>query len=94
MELEFKLSQARIIENEKISKDEVLIGAKVKLQDIDTSEELEYTIVSEMESDYEQGKISVTSPVGRGLLNHKINEVVEIKIPAGVLKYKILNISR
>ncbi|MFH1440617.1 MAG: transcription elongation factor GreA [Candidatus Omnitrophota bacterium] len=94
MELEFKLSQARIIENEKISKDEVLIGAKVKLLDMDTSEELEYTLVSEMESDYEQRKIAVASPVGRGLLNHKVNEVVEIKIPAGVLKYKILKISR
>lgn len=93
-DLEFKLSQVRIIENEKISKDEVLIGAKVKLQDLDTSEELEYTLVSEMESDYEQGKIAVTSPVGKGLLHHKINEVVEIKIPAGVLKYKVLEISR
>ncbi len=47
-----------------------------------------------MESDYEQGKIAVTSPVGKGLLHHKINEVVEIKIPAGVLKYKVLEISR
>ena len=57
-------------------------------------EELEYTLVSEVEADYDQGKISIASPVGRGLLGHKENETVEIKIPAGILKYKILKISR
>ncbi|MDD4908230.1 MAG: GreA/GreB family elongation factor, partial [Candidatus Omnitrophica bacterium] len=45
-------------------------------------------------ADYEQGKISILSPVGKGLMNHKENETVEIKIPAGILKYKILKISR
>jgi transcription elongation factor GreA len=77
-----------------IPQDQVLIGATVKLKDMDTDEELEYTLVSELESDYAQGKISVTSPVGSGLLGHKENEVVEIKIPAGILKYKIVRISR
>ena len=93
-ELEEKLAHARIIDNEKMSKDEVLIGATVKLKDLDTGEELEYTLVSEAEADYDQGKISTTSPVGKGLLNHKENEAVEIQIPAGMLKYKILKISR
>ena len=93
-ELEFKLSHARILDHENMSNDEVLIGAKVKLKDMDTDEEMEYTFVSEMESDYSLNKISVTSPVGKGLLGHKLGEVVEIKIPAGILKYKILNISR
>lgn len=93
-ELEFKLSRARILENEKITNDEVLIGATVSLKDLDTAEELEYTLVSEEEADYSQGKISVSSPVGKGLLNHKVNEDVEIKIPAGILKYKVLRISR
>ncbi len=93
-ELESKLSRARILDNEKITSDEVLIGAKVSLKDLDTAEELEYTLVSEEEADYSQGKISVSSPVGNGLLNHKVNEEVEIKIPAGILKYKIVKISR
>ena len=93
-EFEFKLSHARILDHENMSNDEVLIGAKVKLKDLDTDEEMEYTFVSEMESDYSLNKISVTSPVGKGLLGHKLGEVVEIKIPAGILKYKILNISR
>ncbi|MDD3275008.1 MAG: transcription elongation factor GreA [Candidatus Omnitrophica bacterium] len=92
-DLEEKLSRVRILDGD-IPKDEVLIGAKVKLTDMDTQEELEYTLVSELEADYEQGKISVTSPVGAGLLGHKENEIVEIKIPAGKLKYKITGISR
>jgi len=93
-QLEFKLAHARILDHEDMSNDEVLIGAKVKLKDMDTDEELEYTFVSEIESDYSQNKISVTAPVGKGLLGHKLGEVVEIKIPAGTIKYKILEISR
>jgi transcription elongation factor GreA len=92
-ELEDKLARVRILDKN-IPKDEVLIGAKVKLIDMDTREELEYTLVSELEADYNQGKISVSSPVGAGLLGHKVNEVAEIKIPAGSLKYKIISISR
>ncbi|MCX5714883.1 MAG: transcription elongation factor GreA [Candidatus Omnitrophica bacterium] len=93
-ELEDKLSCARIIDDEGISSDEVLIGATVRIKDLDTDEELEYTLVSDLEADYEKGKISVTSPVGAGLLNHKKGDIVQINIPAGVLKYKILKISR
>lgn len=92
-ELEDKLSRVRILDKN-IPRDQVLIGATVKLKDMDTEEDLEYTLVSELESDFSQGKISVTSPVGSGLLGHKENEVVEIKIPAGILKYKIIRISR
>ena len=92
-ELEDKLARVRILDDN-ITKEEVLIGATVKLKDMDTLEELEYTLVSELEADYNQGKISVSSPVGQGLLGHKKNETVEIKIPSGVLKYKIIKISR
>jgi transcription elongation factor GreA len=93
-ELEAKLSQVRIIEDQDIPHGEVLIGATVKLKDLDNGEELEYTLVSEEESDYEQNKIAITSPVGLGLLSHKENEEVDIKVPAGILRYKILKISR
>ena len=93
MELEDKLSRVRILDKN-IPKDQVLIGAKVKLLDMDTQEELEYTLVSDLEADYNQAKISVSSPVGSGLLGHKVNEVAEIKIPAGILKYKIIEITR
>jgi transcription elongation factor GreA len=93
-ELENKLAGARILDDHDISSDEVLIGAIVKLKDMDTEEELEYMLVSGEEADYNQNKISIASPVGSGLLNHKVGDVVEIKIPAGTLKYKILGISR
>ncbi len=94
VELQDKLTRTRIIEQENIPKDEVRIGAKVKLRDLESGKEWEYTLVSETEADISRGKISVTSPVGQGLLGHKENEIVNIKIPLGTLKYKILNISR
>ena len=93
-ELENKLSRARILEDEDIPDDEVLIGALVRIEDLDTGEKLEYTMVSEEEADYNQNKISISSPVGSALLNHKENDIVEINVPAGVLRYKILKISR
>ncbi len=93
VELEDKLARVRILDKN-IPKDEVLIGATVKLKDMDTLEELEYTLVSELEADYSQNKISISSPVGAGLLGHKENQIAEIKIPAGILRYKIIKISR
>jgi len=93
-ELEKKLSQARILEDEKISADKVYIGAKLKLTDLDSKEEIDYMLVAEDEADFAQGRISISSPVGRALLGKKKGEVVNIKIPAGSLKYKITDISR
>lgn len=93
-ELENKLSRAQILDDTNMPKDEALIGAVVKLKDLDSKEELQYMLVSELEADFSQGKISVTSPIGEGLLGHKVNETVKIKVPAGILKYKILKISR
>ncbi|MFC1658673.1 transcription elongation factor GreA [Candidatus Omnitrophota bacterium] len=93
-ELEYKLAHARILDDENIPKDEALIGAKVTLKDMNSGEVLEYLLVSETEADYAQGKISISSPVGAGLLSHKVKEIVEIKVPAGLLKYEILKITR
>jgi len=93
-ELEDKLGRARLLDDENIPKDQVLLGATVTLKDLDTDEEIDYMIVSEEEADYNTGKISATSPVGKALLGQKVNSVVEINVPAGILKYKILKISR
>lgn len=93
-ELEDKLARGRIIDDEDIPKDEVLVGATVTLCDLDTNEEINYTLVSEEEADYTQGKISLTSPVGHALLGHKAGSLVEIKVPAGILKYKVIKITR
>lgn len=93
-ELEAKLATSQIIDNDQMSNDEVLIGATVKLKDVKSGEELQYMLVAEEEADYDQNKISVSSPVGSALVNHKVDDTVEIKVPAGILKYKILKISR
>ena len=93
-ELEDILSRVRIIDDVNIAKDEVRIGATVKLKDLDLEEEFEFTLVSEEEADFAQGKISISSPVGKTLLGHKENEIVEIKAPARVLRYLIVKISR
>ncbi len=94
MQLESKLARARIIENENIPHDEILIGATVELIDLSRDEAKTYTLVGEEEADFYQGKISVTSPLGRGLIGHKVGETVEIKIPAGTLQLKVVKISR
>ncbi len=93
-ELAETLSNVQLLDDTNMPKDEALLGATVKLKDLASGEELQYTLVSEPESDFSQGRISVTSPVGKSLLGHKKNQIVEIKVPAGILKYKILKISR
>lgn len=94
LELKQQLSRVKIIDSEDIPQDRVFIGAKVSLLDVDTEERFEYMLVSKEEADYDSGKISLDSPVGKALLQRKENEVVEIQAPAGTLKYKILKISR
>lgn len=93
-ELEGKLANVRIIENENIPSDKVYIGAVVTLDDMDNDEEIVYTLVSPEEANFEENKISVFSPIGKGLLGHKVGEVLSIKVPAGTLKYKIKKIKR
>jgi len=93
-ELEEKLSGARIIEQHEVSTDDVRIGVTVKIKDVDFDEEFSYTMVGDAEADFDSGKISLASPVGKGLLGHKIGDIVEIQVPARVLHYKIISISR
>ena len=93
-DIEQKLTSAQIIDESKMATDEVLIGATVDVQDIDTSEKETYTLVSETEADFANSRISVTSPVGKALLGHKKGDLVDISVPAGIVKYKILNIMR
>jgi transcription elongation factor GreA len=93
-QLEDKLSRARIVEEEDIKEGEVRIGTKVKLQDLDNPREIEYMLVSELEADFDKGKISVDSPVGKSLLGYKKGDTVEIKAPARTLRYKIIDVWR
>ncbi|MBI3365407.1 MAG: transcription elongation factor GreA [Ignavibacteriae bacterium] len=92
--LEQKLSRARIIESKELPNDKVYILSKVKLKDLRTDEIVHYVLVSPEEADFEKNKISVTSPIGRGLMGKTQGETVKIPVPAGSLEYQILEITR
>ncbi len=91
---EARLTQVQIIDEAKIPKGQVFIGAKVLLKDLKNGEEFSYEIVPQDEANFDEGRISVTSPIAQGLLGLKVGGTAEIRIPAGILKYKVLKISR
>lgn len=91
-ELEAILSKAEIIDEDSVETSKVNIGCKVEIKNVETGKVYTYYIVGPTESDPDNGRISSTSPVGSGLLGHKVNEIVEIKIPKGIVRYKILKI--
>ena len=91
--LEESISNARIIDESDINTDKVSILSKVKIRNLSMNKEFEYTIVSEEESNLQDAKISVDSPIGKGLLGKKKGEVVSVNVPSGKIKFKILNIS-
>ena len=93
-ELENKLRYARIIDESEIDTKTVQVGNKVKLFDMEFEEELEYTIVGSTEVDLSMNRISNESPIGSALLGAKKNQVVEVNVPAGIMKYKVLGISK
>lgn len=88
-----KLQSAKIIEEMDIPKDTVAIGTTVTLEDSD-GDTVEYSLVGEDESDPMEGRISVTSPLGSGLLGKKSKQTVEIQLPAGPRTFKILKVAR
>jgi transcription elongation factor GreA len=92
--LEDTLVHARVLESSQLPNDKVYILSFVKLEDMKSGEITEYRLVSPEEADFEKNKISVTSPFGKGLMGRVKGDVVSIQVPAGELKYKILEISR
>jgi transcription elongation factor GreA len=93
-EMQDKISRCRIINEDAIPLNKAVLGTTVWLKDVDDGEEIAYALVSEPEADIAEDKISVTSPVGKGLLGHKENDIVEIKVPVGLLRYEIVKIAR
>ncbi len=93
-ELENKLRYARIIDESEIDNKVVQVGNKVKILDIEYNEEIEYTIVGSTEVDLTQNRISNESPIGKALIGAKKNQTVEVNAPAGIIKYKVLAISK
>ena len=93
-ELENKIRHAKIIDEKEIDTDTVQIGNTVKVLDIEFDEKVEYTIVGSTEVDLAENKISNESPLGAALLGAKKNQTVDVNAPAGIMKYKILQIKK
>ena len=92
--LEETLSNARIIDESKLDSSKVLVHSKVKIKNLINSATMEYMLVAQSEANLAQGKISVDSPIGKGLLGKKLGDIAEIEIPNGNVKFEILEISR
>ena len=93
-ELEAKLRFAKIIDDSEIDTKKVQVGNTVKVLDMEFDEEVEYTIVGTTEADITQNKISNESPIGKALLGAKKNQTIDVQAPAGIMKYKILAITK
>ncbi len=92
--LEMVLRNAKLIDEEDITTDVVGVGSRVVVNDLEYDEEMEYTIVGSAEANPFEGRISNESPVGNALLGKKVGDIVEVHVPDGVIKYKIVTITR
>jgi len=88
------LSTARLIDESQLDNSKILIHSKVKIKNQTNGAMFNYTLVADSESDLASGKISVNSPIGKGLLGKKVGEIAEISVPSGVMKFEIIEISR
>ena len=92
--MEETLANARVIDESQLDTSKVLALSKVKIKNQVNGMEMTYTLVAESEADLASGKISVNSPIGQGLLGKSVGDVAEIKVPNGIMKFDILDISR
>ena len=92
--LEAMYASARIIDESQLDNDKVLALSIVKIKNLATKKEMTFTLVAESEADVKTGKISISSPIGTGLLGKKVGEIAEITVPAGLMKFEIIHISR
>ena len=99
--LEFKIIQlkntyanARVIDESKLDQSKALIHSKVRMKNLALNKEMTFTLVADSESDLAEGKISVKSPIGKGLLGREVGDIAEITVPNGLMRLEILEISR
>jgi len=93
-QIENTLKNARVIDESQLDNSKVMILATVKVKNLKNNAVFSYTLVPENEADLKAGKISVHSPIAKGLLGKTVNDVVEITVPAGTMKFEIVDISR
>ena len=91
--IKMTIAEAKIIDVSRLSTDSVQILSKVDLTNLTTNPKVTYTIVSESEANLREGKISIKTPIAKGLLNKKVGDVIEVKVPRGIISLRIDNIS-
>ena len=92
--LEEIVANARIIDESQLDVSKVLVLSKVQIKNLNNNMTMNYTLVAESEADLKSGKISVNSPIGKGLLGKKVGDIAEINVPNGILKFEIVSINR
>ena len=91
--LKTQIADAKIVDKSRLSTDAVQLLSKVEMTNLGNKAKMSYTIVSANEANLREGKISIETPIAQALLNHKVGDEVEVKVPNGILKLKIENIS-
>ena len=91
--LKDQVASARVIDESQIGTEKVQMLNKVRVMNLNAKKEMEFTLVGESEADFAAGKLAATTPIGRALMGHKKGEIVEAKVPSGVIKFKILDIT-
>ncbi len=92
--MEETLANARLIDESQLDVSKVLVLSKVRIKNLNNNMEMNYTLVAESEADLKSGKISVSSPIGKGLLGKAVGDIAEVTVPNGTLKFEILSIER
>ena len=92
--MEEMLRNARLVDESKLDNSKVLVLSTVKIKNIGNDQTMTYKLVTESEADLKSGKISVSSPIGKGLLGKSVGDIAEVQVPNGVLKLKVVEISR
>lgn len=91
--LKDQVSSARVIDESQIGTDKVQMLNKVKVMNLNAKREMEFTLVGESEADFAAGKLAATTPIGKALMGHSKGDIVEAKVPSGIIKFEILDIS-
>jgi transcription elongation factor GreA len=92
--METLVSKARIIDNSLIDNSKVFILSRVKIKNVNNNMEMEYTLVAESEADLKEKKISIDSPIGKGLLGKKVGDIADVQTPNGIIKFEVMDIAR
>ena len=91
--LKEKVANARVIDESKLSADTVQLLSKVTVENLNAKMKMQFQIVGESEADFSKGLLSASAPIGKALIGHSKGEIVEAKVPSGIMKFKILDIS-